>query len=102
LNLEAFDGMNLRKMKSEVVDEINLRIETSGGQLNMKKAGNLVIGRGGFRFSRITLPHGISSGLASVAAPCSYPISLRIKLLTWKVVCRVARDYRISETEAAI
>jgi hypothetical protein len=52
--------MNLRKMKSEFVDEINLRIETSGGQLRIKKAGNSVIGRGGVRFSRITLPHGIS------------------------------------------
>jgi hypothetical protein len=94
--------MNLRKMKSEVVDEINLRIETSGGQLSIKKAGNSLIGRGGVRFYRITLPHGISSGLASVAAPWPYPILLRVKLLTWKVVRRAAHDYRISGTESAI
>jgi len=94
--------MNLRKMKSEVVDEINLRIETGGGQLSIKKAGNSVFGRGGVRFSRITLLHGIISGLASVAAPWPYPISLRVKLLTWKVVRRVAHDYRISGTETGI
>ena len=61
--------MNLRKMKREVVDEINLRMETSGGQLSIKKVRNSVIGRGAVRFSRITLPHGISSGLTSVSAP---------------------------------
>jgi hypothetical protein len=61
--------MNLRNMKSEVVDEINLRIETSGAQLSIKKAGNSVIGRGAVRFSRMTVPHGISSGFASVSAP---------------------------------
>ena len=44
--------MNLRIMKREVVDELNLRIETSGGQLSKKKAGNSVIGRGAVRFCR--------------------------------------------------
>jgi hypothetical protein len=47
----------------------NLRIETDGGQLSIKKAGNSEIGRGAVRFSRITLPYGINSGLASVSAP---------------------------------
>jgi len=56
-------------MKSEVMDEINLRTETSGAQLSIKKAGNSVIGRGAVRFSRMTVPHGISSGFASVSAP---------------------------------
>jgi hypothetical protein len=56
-------------MKRKVVDEINLRLKTNGGQLNIKKAGNSEIGRGAVRFSRITLPHGINSGLASVSAP---------------------------------
>lgn len=85
------------------MDEINLGIETSGGQLSVKKAGNSVIGRGAVRFSRITLPHGISSsGLVSVSAPWPYPISSRFKLLTWKVAHRVAHDYRISETKRPI
>ena len=86
--------MNLRNMKSEVVDEINLRIETSGAQLSIKKAGNSVIGRGAVRVSRMTVPHGISSGFASVSAPWPYLMSRRVKLLTWKVAHRVAHDYR--------
>lgn len=92
----------LRKMKSKVVDEITLRIETSGGQLSIKKARNSVIGRGAVRFSRMTLPHGISSGFSSVSSPWPYPMSRRVKLLTWKVAHRVAYDYRIFETESAI
>ena len=50
------------------MDEINLRLETSGGQVSIKKAGSSVIGRGDVNFSSMILPHEISS-LASVSAP---------------------------------
>jgi hypothetical protein len=51
------------------VDEINLRIETSGEQVSIKKAGNSLIGRGAVNFSSMTLLCEISSGLVWVSAP---------------------------------
>ena len=94
--------INLRKMKSEFVDEINLRMRQVADSWASRRRGIQWLAEELLGSQEWLYPHGISSGFASISAPWPYPVSRRFKLLTWKVAYGDSHDYRISETESVI